>query len=130
MSRRLLSKIVVFSLLTFILFCMVASGGVFWMIRKTVREYAAEAQKTCPHPGDDLAALIESFQSDAVDIRQRNHAIWALGRLSDRRALLALQAAYTGGRCEHDKYPCQHELEKAIKRCGGKALPPRLAQVP
>jgi hypothetical protein len=62
--------------------------------------------------------------SDVHPLRERNLAVWTLGRLRDRRALPSLTAAYTGDLCDHDKTLCQYELEKAIKLCGGTPEPP------
>lgn len=47
---------------------------------------------------------------------------------SENRAVAkgpALKSVYTGAPCDHDKYLCQYELGKAIKLCGGVAVPPR-----
>jgi len=52
-------------------------------------------------------------------VPKRNHAIWALGQLGDKRALPSLEKLYTGEPCDHSKYVCQYELKKAIKLCRG-----------
>jgi hypothetical protein len=65
------------------------------------------------------------MQSDVHSLKERNLAIWALGRLGDRSALPALRTAYTGELCRHDTILCQYELEKAIRRCGGTPKPAR-----
>ncbi|MBC8218054.1 MAG: hypothetical protein H8E73_06275 [Planctomycetes bacterium] len=46
-------------------------------------------------------------------------AVWALGYLSDKRALPVLKKYHTGPPCEHDKYLCQREVARAIKLCEG-----------
>ena len=70
-------------------------------------------------------ALIEYMNSESHPLKERNRAVWALGRLRDPRALPALEGVYTGDLCEHARFLCQYELEKAIKRCGGNPTPPR-----
>jgi hypothetical protein len=96
-----------------------ALGAVLFRIDQSVREYCAVAQQAYPHPGDDVAALSDLMNSESHSLRDRNLAIWTLGRLCEAKALPALQRAYTGGECDHDQSLCQYELEKAIKLCGG-----------
>jgi len=70
-----------------------------------------------PHADDDGLALIEFLRAYEHPLAERNHAVWALGRLRDARALPLLEDFYTGEECEHDAALCQSELEKAIARC-------------
>jgi len=99
-------------------------GAILWHIHRSVQQYSEVAQKAHPHSGDDVAALTDFMNSDSHTFRDRNLAVWTLGRLRDARALAALESAYTGKACEHDKQLCQYELSKAIKLCGGIATPP------
>jgi hypothetical protein len=99
-------------------------GAILWHIHRSVQQYSKVAQEAHPHSGDDVAALIDFMNSDSHRFRDRNLAVWTLGRLRDARALAALESAYTGKACEHDKKLCQYELSKAIKLCGGIATPP------
>jgi len=46
-------------------------------------------------------------------LEERNTAVWALGQIGDKKALEVLKKSYTGEPCDHTKYLCQHELEKA-----------------
>jgi hypothetical protein len=105
-----------------------ALGFTFWNIHQSVREYAALAQEAHPSPGDDVTALVAYMNSDGHDLRQRDLAVWTLGRLRDPRALASLQTAYTGEPCDHGGRLCQYELAKAISRCGGVPDPPRAAR--
>ncbi len=73
-----------------------------------------------PQAADEIEALIMRMQLEDCRMKDRNMAVWALGRLADERALEALKQEYTGRPCEHDKFLCQYELQKAICRCGGK----------
>jgi len=102
-----------------------ALGVILWRIHRSVQEHCAIAQEAHPHPGDDVTALVEFMKSDAHPLRERNLTIWTLGRLRDPKALPALESVYTGELCEHDKFLCQYELEKAIKLCGGTPRSPR-----
>jgi hypothetical protein len=127
MKRRII-RILVGVLLAGALFGSGALGAILWHIHRSVQERCAMAQEAHPHPGDDVAALIDFMNSESHSLRERNSAIWALGRLGEAKALPALESVYTGERCEHDKKLCQYELEKAIRRCGGIPDPPRKTQ--
>ncbi len=94
-------------------------GGIAWSIGSSVNAFTTDAQQDHPHPGDDVAALLDYMNSPTHSYDDRNHAVWALGRLRDPRALPALEAAYTGEPCDHGIALCQDELAKAIKLCGG-----------
>jgi hypothetical protein len=63
-----------------------------------------------------LAALVDCSQ---CSLSERDMAVWALGELRDRRALPALKAHYTGGKCDHNAGLCQYELGKAIMKLEG-----------
>lgn len=103
----------------------IALVAITWHINRAVRECCSIAQKAHPHPGDDVAALIDFIDSNSHSLRERNSAVWALGRLRDHKALPALEPFYNGMPCDHDKKLCQHELEKAIRLCGGAPKPGR-----
>jgi hypothetical protein len=42
-----------------------------------------------------------------------------LGQLGDQKSLVVLKSYYTGEPCDHEKFLCQYELEKAIKLLEG-----------
>lgn len=94
-------------------------GSFHVMIQGGVEEYSAEAQQCFPAPGDDVEALIRYVQSEQHSLGERNRAVWALGQLRDPRALPVLEAAFTGEPCDHARFLCQRELEKAIELCHG-----------
>jgi hypothetical protein len=98
---------------------VIALVAITWHINRAVRECCCVAQKAHPHPGDNVTALIVFVNSDSHSLRERNSAVWALGRLRDPKALPALESFYNGAGCDHDEKLCQHELEKAIRLCGG-----------
>lgn len=113
-----------------VIVCVLAAGAIAWQIRREVRDNRRLAQQAHPHPGNDVAALIEFMNSPEHSFHDRNHkAVWTLGRLRAPEALPALQAAYTGAPCDHDRALCQAELEKAIRRCGGSPPAPSNGEV-
>jgi len=119
MNARKLRKVLAIGLLVCLAMCTIGWGWIRWQIQSGLDELCATAQASHPHPGDDVAALIDYVQSESHSLRDRNFAVWALGQARDPRALPVLEAHYTGEKCEHDRYLCQGELAKAIKLCKG-----------
>ncbi len=125
MKKRVL-KVVVGIVAVGILLCAVGFSAIMWHIHQSVQGNCQSAQHAHPHPGDDVAALIDFMNSESHSLWDRTHrGIWTLGQLREPRALVALESAYTGESCDHDKNLCQYELEKAIKLCGGTPTPPQ-----
>ena len=91
--------------------------GSSWAIGSGVR--AASDAALLEQPGDRVLALMAYVDSPKHTLRERNRAVWALGRLGDARALPALERHVTGRDCEHDRALCQYELRKAIRLCRG-----------
>lgn len=83
------------------------------MIGSGVRRFSQMAQEQ--FPGDRVASLIQMVECQSRDLRDRNHAVWALGQLADRRALPVLEKYYTGEKCDHQHKICQYELKKALR---------------
>lgn len=105
---RLISRAVgVVLLLTAVTF-----AGTVWLIKSGVR-VASEAALH-DQPGDVVLALMTYVESPNHTLRERNRAVWALGRLRDARALPVLKRHLTDGACDHERLLCQHELRKAI----------------
>jgi hypothetical protein len=96
-----------------------ALGYCRWAIQAGLDRSCAMAQSAHPHPGDDVAAMLEYVQTDSHSLRDRNLVVWALGQARDSRALPVLESYYTGAKCDHARYLCQGELAKAIKLCRG-----------
>ena len=71
------------------------------------------------HAGDAVEALLACVEDSTLSLKERNHAIWALGQLGDRRALPVLRARQTGQPCNHANRPCERELSKAIALIDG-----------
>ncbi len=75
------------------------------------------------YEGDCIEALMRLTEDETTDYREKNNAIWALGQLGDKRALLFLQKYYTdhdsNDRIKQDEALSQYELYKAIKLLNG-----------
>lgn len=125
MQTKRILRIGAIALVVFICLGGAAYGALLWHIHQCAERYCAVAQEAHPHPGDNIASLIDFMNCEDHSLRQRNRAIWTLGHLRDPAALPALESVYTGEECDHDTQLCQHELEKAITLCGGTPHSPR-----
>ncbi len=122
MNKRVM-KIAGFVVLIGIVLGGTALGGIYWYIQKCAQENCKLAQQAHPHPGDDVAALIDFMNSDSHSLWDRTHrGVWTLGQFRDSRALPALEKVYTG-KCDHEQKLCQYEVRKAVKLCGGTPRP-------
>jgi hypothetical protein len=65
--------------------------------------------------GDRIVALIAFADCQNCKIEERNHAVWALGQLRDKRSLPILYKYRTGEPCNHRTAICQYEIHKAIR---------------
>lgn len=110
-------KFLFYGTLTFLVFVLIVYAWACWDIRSSVREISAKA--TQQYSGDRVEALIKYVQSEEHGLRNRDRAVWALGRIGDERALSMLEKFYVGEPCDHNKYLCQYELKKAIDLCKG-----------
>jgi hypothetical protein len=79
----------------------------------------ASAAAVDEYGGDRVDALMAVVDSPKHSLRERNRAVWALGQLGDARALPTLERYHTGAPCDHARFICQHELDKAIRACHG-----------
>jgi len=109
-------------ILKIILICLLLGVGaiccICWNILIGVNEWSATAQTAHPHPGDDIAALIEYVRSPSHTLHDRNLAVWALGQSRDRRALPVLKTFQIRDECDHNNKLCQYELRKAVELLG------------
>jgi hypothetical protein len=101
----------VFAILVIVLLTIVA--GAEFMIGSGVRNFGQTAQ--AHFPGKRVEALMAMVECETCSLRDRNHAIWALGQLGDTRALPVLEKYCTGAMCDHLKYPCQKTLKTALR---------------
>ena len=118
MKFKKLRKVLAIGFIVCLVLCACALGFIRWDIQNGLDEWCAKAQEAHPHPGDDVAALIAYAQSGSHSLRDRNRAVWALGQARDERALPVLQAFVIGGKCDHRRQLCQHELKKALRLSG------------
>ena len=74
----------------------VVSGfaALLWTIHSSAHSYASVAQQQ--YAGDEVEALIRAVTDEHRTLRERNHAVWALGQFRDPRALPVLRRHYTG----------------------------------
>lgn len=117
-----ISKFIKWFILSFIIVILIISAGYLAMniyIRINVDKYVSIAQKACPEETDRIYSMIKYITNNDYSLQERNNVVWAIGRLSDKKALPFLQSLYTGEPCNHSLYLCQYELAKAINRCGG-----------
>jgi hypothetical protein len=105
---------------------IVAVVSLVWIIQVSAHSYARLAQQR--YRGDEVEALVLAVQDEHQTLRDRNHAVWALGQFREARALPILRRYYTGEKCQHDKFLCQSELKKAIDLCSGKTTAPKWLQ--
>jgi len=92
----------------FTLFCM-AELSIGWGVRRSSQ--IAQRQ----FPGDRVQALVAMVECESCDMRDRNHAVWALGQLDDSRALPVLEKHHTGKPCDHLRDVCQETLRTALR---------------
>jgi len=86
-----------------------------WWIQSGAREFGDEARRE--FSGDRVEALSAFVDSEKHTLAERNHAVWALGQLRDPRGLPVLIKHRTGKPCDHSRFLCQYEIEKAIALC-------------
>jgi hypothetical protein len=84
-----------------------------WGINKESRRAMAQFN------GDRIEALISLVDCQDCRLEDRNHAVWALGQLTDKRALPVLYKYRTGKPCRHSTTICQYVLEDAIRWAEG-----------
>ena len=72
--------------------------------------------------GDQVEALMTLVDCQGCSLEERNHAVWALGEIRDKRALPVLYKYRTGKPCDHSREICQREISKAIRWTEGNSL--------
>ena len=87
--------------------------GASWMIGQGINNTSRRAMEQ--FEGDRIEALIAVVDCQECTLRDRNHAVWALGQLRDKRALPVLYKYRTGQPCDHFRQICQYEIGKAIR---------------
>jgi hypothetical protein len=110
---RLLKYGILATLLLFIVFFIITFSSIYSGVKKTCLTAKKEFSGGCQ------SALVQYIESESHSIREKNTAIWALGQLADPRSvefLVKLDAETPSPEeCNHDKYPCNYEIQKAIK---------------
>ncbi len=98
----------------------VASIPLYIMIGSGVNKTSQSAM--AQFPGDRVEALMALVDCEGCSLHDRNHAVWALGQLKDKRALPVLHKYYSGKPCDHEREICQHEITKAVRWTEGKSF--------
>ena len=88
-------------------------AGIVVSIRSGLQRFSDEA--VARFPGDRADALIQVVDCDTCTLEDRNHAVWALGQMSEERAIWVLRRHFDGQPCTHTTRLCQYELRKAIR---------------
>ncbi len=81
-KRLLKTAAIVFVILSCL--ASILLGAAFWNIHESVEKYSAIAQQAHPQPGDDIASLIDYMNSPDHSLRQRNLAVWTIGRIRNQ----------------------------------------------
>ncbi len=115
--RRFLGRKTILCLLSSLFLFTIAIGVLRHEIQSGLDRWCMTAQTAHPHPGDDVAAMLDYVQSETHPLRERNYVVWALGQARDPRGVPVLERYLTGEPCNHAECLCQGELEKAIALC-------------
>ncbi len=107
------SKIASWILASVVGILIVAYLGVSIMIGWGINKESRSAM-AC-FAGDRIEALMALVDCQDCRLEDRNHAVWALGQLRDKRALPVLYRYRTGKPCNHSRQICQYEISKAIR---------------
>lgn len=94
-----------------------AFASAIWWVQADAHAVGRRAMQQ--FQGDEVEALTAMVLSENHSLAERNRAVHALGQVGDSRALPALHRFYTGAACNHARFLCQRELEKAIAGCTG-----------
>ena len=118
-STSRLRRILLKGTLIVLLACVVVIISLSLWVELGVKKVCGAA--TQKYPGDKVEALMVSVETKeygyrANIYRTKNHALWALGQLGDKRALPFLKKLITGKPCDHETNLCQGEIQEAIRK--------------
>jgi hypothetical protein len=74
---------------------------------------------TAPVPTSVARQTLHWQQDSDEPLVAKNQVIWILGELRDSQALPVLQNLRAGEECDHERFVCQYELNKAIGKIEG-----------
>jgi hypothetical protein len=100
--------------LALVVLFLLALAGIQAFIELRTMDFSRTAMRH--FPGDRTEALIKLVACEKCSIEDRNHAVWTLGQLREKRALPVLASYKTHRRCDHTREICQYELDKAMAR--------------
>ena len=116
MKRRNIYKAV----LVFIFFIITAYAGLWIWFKSDIDRICQNAMKQ--YEGDKIEALLSVLNSEHQTFDIKNEAIWALGKLRDKRSLSVLKRLRTGTACDHHRFVCQRGVERSIAVLEGRKL--------
>ena len=116
-GRRTVFLILAATCLTGAIFLLLSIHHISTQVRAACSEASSEFD------GDCVEALAAYVELEHHIYQERNHAIWALGEIGDRRALPALERLLGGelidSPCDTNRGICRYSVEKAIELCRG-----------
>lgn len=115
-KRKKLIKILIIALFFICVFVTVLT---FYTIHKGVKEITVIAKNR--YNEDSVNSLVEFIRSEENYYKDRNKAIWALGQLADKKAILFLESIRNESdekeRGDLSKELSQYEINKALRWC-------------
>jgi hypothetical protein len=115
--RMNLKKLVLYSFMALLFIVALTLVGMLSWIYIDARAIAKDAIEVFHK--DNIESLLMVIDSDKFTLKEKNHAIWALGVYRDERALEKLESLVTREKCDHSRKLCQYEIEKAILKIKG-----------
>jgi len=91
------------------------AGVMGW--RATTAWLRVDATRTAAleqYGGTETEAFLAALTDPATPLADQNRLIYLLGQRGDPSALPVLEALRTGEPCDHSRFVCQRELDKAI----------------
>lgn len=79
-----------------------------------LRVDATRAAAVAQYGGPEVDAFLTALTDPATPLADQNRLIYLLGQRGDPSALPVLEALRTGEPCDHSRFVCQRELDKAI----------------
>ena len=80
-------------------------AGIVVSIRSGLQRFSDDA--VIRFPGNRAEALIGVVDCGSCILGDRNHAVWALGQMSEARAITVLRKHFDGRPCTHATRLCQ-----------------------
>ncbi len=117
MDKRKLKKIIVVVIISVLFLIILSVALSFHAIYTGVKNICVQAKQE--YAKDCVNSLVQFITSDEHSIKEKTHAVWALGQIADKRAIPYLQEFQRTLGCEKDpkKSKLCYEIFKALKWC-------------